>query len=121
MPWSVEFDATGFFDPRASEEIFAAGDTDVILYTPTNCLATGRATLKDGGGSAIVGPVVAETDAGTILATLEQTRPEVCVVDSVQTLHSAELAGAAGSVAGGRVPTARTDRGGVDGQREQRS
>jgi DNA repair protein RadA/Sms len=34
-----------------------------------------------------------------VLATLEQERPEVCVIDSVQTLHCAEIAGAAGSVA----------------------
>jgi DNA repair protein RadA/Sms len=44
-------------------------------------------------------PVIAETDLHTVLATLEQVRPEVCVVDSVQTLHCAELSSAAGSVA----------------------
>jgi DNA repair protein RadA/Sms len=43
-------------------------------------------------------PVIAETDLDTVLATLERERPEVCVVDSVQTLHSRELSGAAGSV-----------------------
>jgi DNA repair protein RadA/Sms len=43
-------------------------------------------------------PVIAETDLHTVLATLESERPEVCVVDSVQTLHSSELSGAAGSV-----------------------
>ena len=44
-------------------------------------------------------PVIAETDLHTVLATLEQERPEVCVIDSVQTLHSDELSSAAGSVA----------------------
>ncbi len=44
-------------------------------------------------------PVIAETDLHTVLATLEQERPEVCVIDSVQTLHSEELSSAAGSVA----------------------
>jgi DNA repair protein RadA/Sms len=44
-------------------------------------------------------PVVAETDLHTVLATLEDERPEVCVIDSVQTLHSTELSSAAGSVA----------------------
>ncbi|HET7046930.1 MAG TPA: DNA repair protein RadA [Solirubrobacteraceae bacterium] len=44
-------------------------------------------------------PVIAQTDLHTVLATLEQERPEVCVIDSVQTLHSSDLAGAAGSVA----------------------
>jgi DNA repair protein RadA/Sms len=44
-------------------------------------------------------PVIAETDLHTVLATLERERPEVCVIDSVQTLHSADLSSAAGSVA----------------------
>jgi DNA repair protein RadA/Sms len=43
-------------------------------------------------------PVIAETDLESVLATLEQERPEVCVIDSVQTLHSSELSSAAGSV-----------------------
>jgi DNA repair protein RadA/Sms len=44
-------------------------------------------------------PVIAETDLHTVLATLEAERPDVCVIDSVQTLHSGELTSAAGSVA----------------------
>ena len=51
------------------------------------------------GGKALAVPVIAETDLHTVLATLEQERPEVCVIDSVQTLHSVELSSAAGSVA----------------------
>ena len=43
-------------------------------------------------------PVIAETDLGAVLETLERERPDVCVVDSVQTLHAAELSGAPGSV-----------------------
>lgn len=43
-------------------------------------------------------PTIAETDLGAVLATLERERPEVCVVDSVQTLHSTDLSGAPGSV-----------------------
>jgi DNA repair protein RadA/Sms len=49
-------------------------------------------------GAALEVPVLAETDLETVLATLEAERPEVCVVDSVQTLHAADLTGAAGSV-----------------------
>jgi DNA repair protein RadA/Sms len=52
-----------------------------------------------GGGEALAVPVIAETDLSTVLATLEQERPEVCVIDSVQTLHSVDLSSAAGSVA----------------------
>ncbi len=43
-------------------------------------------------------PVLAETDLDAVLATIERERPEVCVIDSVQTLHCAELASAPGSV-----------------------
>ena len=49
-------------------------------------------------GTALDVPVLAETDLETVIATLDAERPEVCVVDSVQTLHAADLSGAAGSV-----------------------
>jgi DNA repair protein RadA/Sms len=51
------------------------------------------------GDDALRIPVIAETDLQTVIATLERERPDVCVIDSVQTLHCAELSGAAGSVA----------------------
>jgi DNA repair protein RadA/Sms len=50
-------------------------------------------------GAALQIPVVAETDLETVLATLERERPDVCVIDSVQTLHCAEVSSAPGSVA----------------------
>jgi DNA repair protein RadA/Sms len=43
-------------------------------------------------------PVIAETDLDAVTATIEQHRPEVCVIDSVQTLHAPDLTGAPGSV-----------------------
>jgi DNA repair protein RadA/Sms len=49
-------------------------------------------------GAALEVPVLAETDLDTVVATLDAERPEVCVIDSVQTLHAADLTGAAGSV-----------------------
>src|SRR4051794_25470082 len=49
-------------------------------------------------GAALDVPVLAETDLETVVATLDAERPEVCVIDSVQTLHAADLTGAAGSV-----------------------
>lgn len=49
-------------------------------------------------GAALDVPVLAETDLDTVVATIAAERPEVCVVDSVQTLHAAELTGAPGSV-----------------------
>jgi len=43
-------------------------------------------------------PAITETDLDAVIATLERERPEVCVIDSVQTLDAAELSGAPGSV-----------------------
>ena len=43
-------------------------------------------------------PILAETDLETVLGTLAGEAPEVCVIDSVQTLNAAELGGAPGSV-----------------------
>ena len=57
-----------------------------------------RLTPSAGGGGALAVPVLAETELETVLETLEAERPEVCVIDSVQTLHAAELSGAPGSV-----------------------
>jgi DNA repair protein RadA/Sms len=57
-----------------------------------------RAERLTGGGGALDVPVLAETDLDTILATLRAERPEVCVIDSVQTMHAADLSGAPGSV-----------------------
>ncbi len=51
------------------------------------------------GEGALDVPVLAETDIGAVVATIESEAPEVCVVDSVQTMHSAELTSAPGSVA----------------------
>jgi DNA repair protein RadA/Sms len=50
------------------------------------------------GGHALDVPVLAETDLDAVLAALRAERPEACVVDSVQTLHSADLESAPGTV-----------------------
>jgi len=62
------------------------------------------------GGRPLQIPVVAETDLDVVLATLAAQRPEVCVIDSVQTLHCAQLQSAAGSVAQVREAAERTAR-----------
>jgi DNA repair protein RadA/Sms len=51
--------------------------------------------------------VLAETDLDAVCATLERERPEVCVIDSVQTLHTPEVGSAPGSVAQVREAAAR--------------
>jgi DNA repair protein RadA/Sms len=91
------------------------GKSTLTTMTLANLVSAGRRTLyvsaeesaaqirlraeRLSGEGALAIPVIAETDLGTVLATLEQERPEVCVIDSVQTMHSAELSSAAGSVA----------------------
>jgi DNA repair protein RadA/Sms len=50
------------------------------------------------GDAALDVPVLAETDLDAVLATMRAERPEACVVDSVQTLHSAALDSAPGTV-----------------------
>jgi DNA repair protein RadA/Sms len=42
--------------------------------------------------------ILAETELETVCATLERERPDVCVIDSVQTLYSSDLGSAPGSV-----------------------
>jgi DNA repair protein RadA/Sms len=55
-------------------------------------------------------PVLAETDLDAVLATIDAHRPDVCVIDSVQTLHAPELTGAPGSVGQVREVAARLMR-----------
>jgi DNA repair protein RadA/Sms len=50
------------------------------------------------GPHALAVPVLAETSLEVVLASLEQERPQACVIDSVQTLWSADLTGSPGSV-----------------------
>lgn len=59
------------------------------------------------GPGALSVPVLAETDLDTILATLREHAPQVCVIDSVQTLRAAELTGSPGTVGQVREVAAR--------------
>jgi len=51
--------------------------------------------------------ILAETQLETVCATLESERPDVCVIDSVQTLYSSEIGSAPGSVGQVREAAAR--------------
>lgn len=91
------------------------GKSTLTTMVLANVTASGRTTLyvsaeesasqvrlraeRLSGPAALDIPVLAETDLETVLATLEHERPQICVIDSVQTLHSGELSSAAGSVA----------------------
>ena len=55
-----------------------------------------RADRLGGGGEILI---LAETNLDEVCATLERERPDVCVIDSVQTLYAPDLGSAPGSVA----------------------
>jgi DNA repair protein RadA/Sms len=63
-----------------------------------------RAARLGGAGKV---EILAETELETVCATLERERPDVCVIDSVQTLYSSEVGSAPGSVAQVREAAAR--------------
>jgi len=67
---------------------------------PTLAMLSGenRARAAESLNPALKVPILAETDLETVLGTLAGEAPEVCVIDSVQTLNAAELSGAPGSV-----------------------
>src|ERR687885_2868 len=70
-----------------------------VHHACTECgYSSGRWFGKRLGGAAEV-EILAETELDTVCATLERERPDVCVIDSVQTLYAAELGSAPGSVA----------------------
>src|SRR5207245_7142143 len=70
----------------------------VLLVTGEESVAQVKLRADRLGGSAGI-EILAETELETVCATLERERPEVCVIDSVQTLYSGELGSAPGSVA----------------------
>src|SRR6476619_4149221 len=69
----------------------------VVLVTGEESVAQVKLRAARLGGAANV-EILAETELETVCATLERERPDVCVIDSVQTLHAGELGGAPGSV-----------------------
>jgi DNA repair protein RadA/Sms len=77
-----------------------------LLVTGEESVAQVKLRATRLGGAEPV-EILAETELETVLATLESERPAVCVVDSVQTLYSAEVGSAPGSVAQVREAAAR--------------
>ncbi len=70
----------------------------VVLVTGEESAAQVKLRADRLGGAGDVG-ILAETNLDVVCATLERERPEVCVIDSVQTLYAPELGSAPGSVA----------------------
>jgi DNA repair protein RadA/Sms len=77
-----------------------------LLVTGEESAAQVKLRAERLGGAAQV-EILAETSLEAICATLETERPEVCVIDSVQTLWSSEVGSAPGSVAQVREAAAR--------------
>jgi DNA repair protein RadA/Sms len=69
-----------------------------LVLNPADSGAGPALATLPGENPALQVPILAETDLETVLGTLAGEAPEVCVIDSVQTLNAAELSGAPGSV-----------------------
>ncbi|HEY2602464.1 MAG TPA: DNA repair protein RadA [Thermoleophilaceae bacterium] len=76
----------------------AAAGHKVLYVSGEESAAQVRLRAERLGEHALSVPIVAETDLETVVATLEAERPDVCVVDSVQTLYANGMTGAPGSV-----------------------
>src|SRR3954449_11940059 len=88
----------------------AAAGRRVLYVSGEESAAQVKLRAERLGADALRVPIVAETDLEAVEATIEAERPEVCVVDSVQTLVSRELSGAAGSVGQVREVAGRLTR-----------
>jgi DNA repair protein RadA/Sms len=73
-------------------------DRRALLVTGEESVAQVKLRAERLGGAERV-EILAETELEAVCATLEAERPDVCVIDSVQTLYSAEVGSAPGSVA----------------------
>jgi DNA repair protein RadA/Sms len=67
----------------------------------------GKASPSRGANPALQVPVLAETDLDAVLDVIATHAPQVCVIDSVQTLRASDLSGAPGSVGQVREVAAR--------------
>jgi DNA repair protein RadA/Sms len=81
-------------------------DRRALLVTGEESTAQVKLRAARLGGAERV-EILAETELEAVCATLEQERPAVCVIDSVQTLSSSELGSAPGSVGQVREAAAR--------------
>jgi DNA repair protein RadA/Sms len=76
----------------------AARSAKVLYVSGEESAAQVRLRAERLGDASLSVPVLAETSVESVVATIEAERPEVCVIDSVQTLHSEGMTGAPGSV-----------------------
>jgi DNA repair protein RadA/Sms len=81
-------------------------DRRALLVTGEESVAQVKLRAERLGGAEAV-EILAETELETVSQTLQAERPDVCVIDSVQTLYASELGSAPGSVAQVREAAAR--------------
>ena len=94
------------------------GGRRALLVTGEESTAQVKLRAARLGGAEQV-EILAETELETVCATLESERPDVCVIDSVQTLYSSELGSAPGSV--GQVREAAGQARAIDSERAENS
>ncbi len=75
-----------------------AGGADTLYVSGEESASQVRLRAERLGPQALDVRVLAENSLETILATVEAEKPAVVVIDSIQTLHNADLSGAPGSV-----------------------
>jgi DNA repair protein RadA/Sms len=84
----------------------AAAGRSVLYVSGEESAAQVKLRAERLGEAALSVPALAESSLEPVLAVLESERPQACVIDSIQTLHCAEMSGAPGSV--GQVRAAAT-------------
>jgi DNA repair protein RadA/Sms len=77
----------------------AASGRRVLYVSGEESAAQVKLRAERLGATALSVPIVAETELEAVLATIENERPDACVVDSVQVLYDPALSGSPGSVA----------------------
>jgi len=76
----------------------AAAGRRTLYVTAEESAAQVKLRAERLGADALRVPIAAGTDLDAVIATIEAEAPEVCVVDSVQTLHAEGLTGSPGTV-----------------------
>ena len=77
--------------------IARAGRRALLVTGEESAAQVSLRAARLGGAESV--DILAETELDSVCATLEAERPDVCVIDSVQTLHASALSSAPGSVA----------------------
>ena len=96
------------------------GKSTLLLQVCRNLAANGRTVLYVSGEESVqqirmraerIGEIadsmllLAETDLGAVRETIDEIRPDICVIDSIQTMFSGDVASAPGSVSQVREAT----------------